>query len=321
MADVFISYSQKDRAVAQRLAESLKARGVDVWWDTDIVGGEQFREAIMRELQAAKVALVLWSTNSVGSRFVLDEADHAAASGKLISVLTEGFQPRYMPMGFGGFQAVPIEQEDRLVAALQKRGLSVAEPHSLQATAESQSEGEQAAWDFVIKSSNIALLDEFLRRYPKRDAEAATWEFVVCTSRNLSMPVNPYPMFDFFLSRYPKGRYASTAQDVKDGISWGNAYGCVPALVWFVFGFYMLFELVPPFLKGGSVEGWLLTWLREDMARDVLDGLQTAYVYAFMIIVLLGAIVIFFTIRSRSVTRIFRRLGDPRSAGNFAGKQ
>ena len=45
MTDVFISYSQKDRAIAKNLAEKLTGKGLTVWWDTELVGGEKFREA------------------------------------------------------------------------------------------------------------------------------------------------------------------------------------------------------------------------------------------------------------------------------------
>ena len=36
MADIFISYSQKDRALAKSLADALKACGYDVWWDYEV---------------------------------------------------------------------------------------------------------------------------------------------------------------------------------------------------------------------------------------------------------------------------------------------
>ena len=38
MADVFISYSQKDRDVAQGLADFLDDCGYDIWWDYELVG-------------------------------------------------------------------------------------------------------------------------------------------------------------------------------------------------------------------------------------------------------------------------------------------
>ena len=36
LADVFISYARSDEAVARRLAKTLEAAGIDVWWDADL---------------------------------------------------------------------------------------------------------------------------------------------------------------------------------------------------------------------------------------------------------------------------------------------
>jgi TIR domain len=167
MADVFISYSQKDRAIAARLAEVLKARGLTVWWDADMIGGESFRSAILEQLELSKIALVLWSTNSVGSRFVLDEADRAAATGKLISLLVAEFPPKYIPVGFGSFQAVPIEEQDRVMRALEVRGLlPPATPGAPQIQADNFTL-EHTAWTFVQERNDPKLLEEFLTEFPK----------------------------------------------------------------------------------------------------------------------------------------------------------
>jgi hypothetical protein len=173
MADVFISYSQRDRATAKRLAAFLAARGIDVWWDTAIVGGESFRDAILRELEAARVAIVIWSTNSIGSRFVLDEADRAAATAKLLSVLDQDFQPRFIPMGFGSFQAVPLDDEDRIVKALEARGImprvqaqsAAAAPSVQPVVIADEATLEHTAWTFVKDRSDPRLLEEFLGKF------------------------------------------------------------------------------------------------------------------------------------------------------------
>ncbi len=49
MADVFISYSKKDRDVARGLADFLESCGYNVWWDYELVGGEKFRSRIKDE--------------------------------------------------------------------------------------------------------------------------------------------------------------------------------------------------------------------------------------------------------------------------------
>jgi len=74
MAEVFLSYAKADRALAQQLADLLRAHGIDVWWDFDLVGGEQFRKAIQAELDKAKAAIVIWTERSIGSPWVCDES-------------------------------------------------------------------------------------------------------------------------------------------------------------------------------------------------------------------------------------------------------
>ena len=46
MADVFISYKREDRRVAERLSGALQQLGFDVWWDFELLSGENFRSAI-----------------------------------------------------------------------------------------------------------------------------------------------------------------------------------------------------------------------------------------------------------------------------------
>jgi hypothetical protein len=166
LADVFISYSQKDKPIAAQLAGKLCDRGLDVWWDTAIVGGENFRSAILKQLELSKVVLVLWSSNSIGSRFVLDEADEAAATGKLISILVGGLQPKYIPMGFGSFQAVRIDEDDRLVRALKGRGLMLAAPGVAAPMPIDELAIEHTAWTFVQDRNDPKLLEEYLSQFP-----------------------------------------------------------------------------------------------------------------------------------------------------------
>ncbi|MGF1560979.1 MAG: TIR domain-containing protein [Geminicoccaceae bacterium] len=77
MADVFISYKREDRARAAALAEALARRGMDVWWDIDLLPGVQFADEIQAVIKRARVAIVLWSALSVRSAYVRAEADLA----------------------------------------------------------------------------------------------------------------------------------------------------------------------------------------------------------------------------------------------------
>lgn len=42
MIDLFISYARADRDLAERLANELTSRGLLVWWDRQLLGGDDF---------------------------------------------------------------------------------------------------------------------------------------------------------------------------------------------------------------------------------------------------------------------------------------
>jgi hypothetical protein len=58
MADVFLSYNQTDRPIAQAIAAELQRLGVDVWWDHDLLGGDDFRARIAEVLTRSIVTLL-----------------------------------------------------------------------------------------------------------------------------------------------------------------------------------------------------------------------------------------------------------------------
>src|SRR5690349_1023451 len=92
MADVFLSYSSKDREIAARVADRLQAEGYSVWWDTALTAGDNWQRQIERELREATAVLVIWSDSSVDSRWVLSEADLAFREKKLVPVRVQNPQ-------------------------------------------------------------------------------------------------------------------------------------------------------------------------------------------------------------------------------------
>ncbi len=112
MADIFISYARTDRTRIEELGQMLSDAGYSVWWDRQIVGGEDFYEAIERELAAARLVVVAWSAESAKSRWVKDEAGVAAEAGKIIALSIDGSQP---PIGFKQFHAIDATEDDETV--------------------------------------------------------------------------------------------------------------------------------------------------------------------------------------------------------------
>jgi len=107
MSDVFISYKREDEPRVEPLQIALKNAGLDVWWDKEIRGGDQWRQRILAELEAAKCVLVVWSHASTGSAgdFVVDEANRAKQRGVLLQVRIDDVKP---PLGFGEYQALDL---------------------------------------------------------------------------------------------------------------------------------------------------------------------------------------------------------------------
>jgi hypothetical protein len=76
---VFLSYSHEDRPTAERLASSLQAGGVEVWFDKwEILPGDSLVHKIFEEgLSRADAFVVLISRHSVDSKWLQQELDAA----------------------------------------------------------------------------------------------------------------------------------------------------------------------------------------------------------------------------------------------------
>jgi hypothetical protein len=90
MTDVFLSYSRADRPVAEAIARELQRLGVDVWWDHDLLGGDDYRRRISDILTRVAAAIVIWSRRSVESQWVISEAAAARERKVLVPVTIDG---------------------------------------------------------------------------------------------------------------------------------------------------------------------------------------------------------------------------------------
>jgi hypothetical protein len=101
MTDVFISYSSTNRDMAQEMAAELVSLGYSVWWDTNLIAGDRFRETITTRLKEARAVVVIWTEESIRSDWVLFEADAAAKRGTLIPVRISKLPVDRIPPPFG----------------------------------------------------------------------------------------------------------------------------------------------------------------------------------------------------------------------------
>ncbi|HEY1753614.1 MAG TPA: toll/interleukin-1 receptor domain-containing protein [Caulobacteraceae bacterium] len=86
MARIFISYSHDDREAAQRLAAAVQDYGHEVWWDNQLVGGDDFRDVIEERLSRVDAIIVVWTKSSVAKLWVKAEAHLGLARQNLVPV-------------------------------------------------------------------------------------------------------------------------------------------------------------------------------------------------------------------------------------------
>ena len=105
MARVFLSYAREDVDVARKLAGILADAGQAVWWDRHLHGGANFGNEIDRELKSAQIVMVLWSSASIASAWVQDEAAEGRDTGRLVPAVIDAVKP---PLGFRQLQCIDL---------------------------------------------------------------------------------------------------------------------------------------------------------------------------------------------------------------------
>lgn len=105
MAGVFISYSQADAAMAQRVMLGLRALGVDVWWDDAMSSVDRY-EALMQQADGLVAVVALWTPSSINSDVVWDEAGFGQKRGRLVNLLHGADEPPFM---FGSVEPIRLD--------------------------------------------------------------------------------------------------------------------------------------------------------------------------------------------------------------------
>lgn len=106
--DIFIAYQHEDRSVAKRLATCLVHRGYNVWWDAQILSGQQFEDVIQQMLSESRAAVILWSRRSVRSDWVRAEAEAARVQGKAIPAVIDDLDLADLPLLFGAMHTADL---------------------------------------------------------------------------------------------------------------------------------------------------------------------------------------------------------------------
>jgi hypothetical protein len=81
MATVFLSYSSRDRALAESIAAALLAHGHEIRFDAGLEVGDEWRRDLLETLHGSDALLVLLTKDSLESQFVAAEIGAARALG------------------------------------------------------------------------------------------------------------------------------------------------------------------------------------------------------------------------------------------------
>jgi hypothetical protein len=93
--DVFISYSTKDKTIADAVCAKLEEYKIRVWIaPRDVPAGSKFAESIIRAINTCKVFVLIWSANTNASDHILNEINQAFDQGiTIIPFRIQDIQP------------------------------------------------------------------------------------------------------------------------------------------------------------------------------------------------------------------------------------
>jgi hypothetical protein len=104
---VFLSYSNQDRRMAANIRSILSVSGIRTWWDQDINAGDNWRESIQHNLNGASAVLTLWTSSSVNSSAVIEEAAQAKGESRLFHARMDDAK---IPYGFSETQYADLRR-------------------------------------------------------------------------------------------------------------------------------------------------------------------------------------------------------------------
>lgn len=96
---VFISYASQDTLLARRISETLRASGLDVWDDTEILPGENWAAQVAKALQESQAMVVLLTPASLVSTHVKHEISYALGN--------KDYNRRLIPVVVGSPEELP----------------------------------------------------------------------------------------------------------------------------------------------------------------------------------------------------------------------
>jgi hypothetical protein len=194
MADIFISYSRKDKDFVHRLDESLKSRGREAWVDwEDIRPTEEWMQAIYAAIEGADTFVFVLTPDSVASDVCGREIAHAAAHNKrMVPIVARDLDANTAPEPLAKLNYIWFRESDdfekatdTLISALDT-DLDWVHAHTrlLTRAIEWQNKGKNNS--FVLRGDDLRAAEQWLAQAPtKKDAKptALQTEYIIASRK------------------------------------------------------------------------------------------------------------------------------------------
>ena len=123
---VFLSYADRDRAMAETLSRDLTEAGFNVWWDRGVLPGDNWARGVADALQASDAMVVIVSPAAAKSERVRREVEFALGSphyaNRLIPVVAEPTREMWILSKLQPVTAKkPKEVSQQVIEALEAR--------------------------------------------------------------------------------------------------------------------------------------------------------------------------------------------------------
>jgi hypothetical protein len=130
MPNVFISYSRENMAIAEAIANDIRALGHNAWFDQELTGGQAWWDQILTSVRNCDVFVFVLTPQSLSSTACMREYGYAATLRKPIMpiLVADGVSTNLLPPALSQIQFIDWRNQNRSSALRLARALATISP-------------------------------------------------------------------------------------------------------------------------------------------------------------------------------------------------
>jgi len=182
MAEIFISYSRKDKEFVQKLGDAFTNAKRDAWLDSkDIPLTSEWQQEIFSNIESADNFLFIFSPESVASANCRKEIDRAVANNKrMLPILYRAVADDAVPETLGKFQRIDFDHDnqfDEKFAALIKAldtDVTWVQTHTRLLTRAKEWEREGNDRSFLLRGKDLTEAEQWVAKGVEKEPKPTT---------------------------------------------------------------------------------------------------------------------------------------------------